>query len=303
MANAAEVVLQPDDSANSGQGRSRPRGTGSSAGADDRVAADARPVEDHALDADQRVVADRAAVQHGLVADRDAGTEREREPGVGVQHRAVRERRRGALRDALSIFDLMVTFSQGKGVTFQDALNNLHILDYEYYFKVVDGLLAQNATAPLLLFDEILHKGFDGQNFIVGLMEHIRNLMMTQDERTVKLLEVPDTIKKKYIQQAKASPYSLLLSWLNIGNQCDINYKMSRNQRLLVELALMKMAHVRSVVSAEPAAPAMRRRFATRVPRHAFLPPSRLLGGSPGPRRTCSSSSRSPASSPAVRWI
>jgi DNA polymerase-3 subunit gamma/tau len=162
----------------------------------------------------------------------------------------------GALRDALSIFDLMVTFSQGKGVTFQDALNNLHILDYEYYFKVVDGLLAQNATAPLLLFDEILHKGFDGQNFIVGLMEHIRNLMMTQDERTVKLLEVPDSIRKKYIEQAKAAPYSLLLSWLNIGNQCDINYKMSRNQRLLVELALMKMAHVRSVVTASPEASA-----------------------------------------------
>lgn len=160
----------------------------------------------------------------------------------------------GALRDALSIFDLMVTFSHGKGVTFQDALNNLHILDYEYYFNVVDGLLAQNATAPLLLFDEILHKGFDGQNFIVGLMEHIRNLMMTQDERTVKLLEVPDSIRKKYVAQAKAAPYALLLSWLNIGNQCDINYKMSRNQRLLVELALMKMAHVRSVVTASPEA-------------------------------------------------
>ncbi|MBL7866242.1 MAG: DNA polymerase III, subunit gamma and tau, partial [Cyclobacteriaceae bacterium] len=73
-----------------------------------------------------------------------------------------------------------------------------------------------------------------------------------QDERTVKLLEVPDTIRKKYVEQSKAAPYALLLSWLNIGNQCDINYKMSRNQRLLVELALMKMAHVRSVVSASP---------------------------------------------------
>jgi DNA polymerase-3 subunit gamma/tau len=162
----------------------------------------------------------------------------------------------GALRDALSIFDLMVTFSSGKGVTFKDALNNLHILDHEYYFKIVDGLLAQNPTVPLLLFDEILQKGFDGQNFIVGLSEHIRNLMMTQDERTVKLLEVPDTIKKKYVDQAKASPYSLLLSWLSIGNQCDINYKMSRNQRLVVELALMKMAHVRSVISADASSPA-----------------------------------------------
>ena len=151
----------------------------------------------------------------------------------------------------------MVTFSSGKGVTFKDALANLHILDHEYYFKVVDGLLAQNPTVPLLLLDEILHKGFDGQNFIVGLSEHVRNLMMTQDERTVQLLEVPDGIKKKYIDQAKSSPYSLLLSWLSIGNQCDINYKMSRNQRLLVELTLMKMAHVRSVITAEPTAPAL----------------------------------------------
>jgi DNA polymerase-3 subunit gamma/tau len=77
--------------------------------------------------------------------------------------------------------------------------------------------------------------------------------MMTQDERTVQLLEVPDSIKKKYIEQAKASPYSLLLSWLSITNQCDINYKMSRNQRLLVELTLMKMAHVQSVITAAPA--------------------------------------------------
>jgi DNA polymerase-3 subunit gamma/tau len=154
----------------------------------------------------------------------------------------------GALRDALSIFDLMVTFSSGKGVTFQDVIKNLHILDYEYYFKVVDALLAENPTVPLLVFDEVLQKGFDGQNFIVGLSEHVRNLMVAQDARTVQLMEVPDTIKKKYEQQAKNSPYGLLLSWLSIANQCDINYKMSKNQRLLVELALMKMAHVKSVV-------------------------------------------------------
>jgi DNA polymerase-3 subunit gamma/tau len=158
----------------------------------------------------------------------------------------------GALRDALSIFDLMVTFSSGKGVTFKDVINNLHILDHEYYFKVVDGLLAENPSTPLLLFDEILKKGFDGQNFIVGLGEHLRNLLVAQDARTVQLMEVPDETKKKYAQQAQASPYSLLLSWLNIATQCDINYKMSKNQRLLVELALMKMAHLRSVITNVP---------------------------------------------------
>lgn len=162
----------------------------------------------------------------------------------------------GALRDGLSIFDLMVTFSPGKGVTFKDVLNNLHILDHDYYFKVVDGLLAENATVPLLLLDEILRKGFDGHNFIAGLSEHFRNLMVSQDARTIDLMEVPESTKKKYFEQAKAANASLLLSWLSIANQCDINYKASKSQRLLVELALMKMANVNAVFkgAANPAA-------------------------------------------------
>jgi DNA polymerase-3 subunit gamma/tau len=154
----------------------------------------------------------------------------------------------GALRDGLSIFDLMVTFSSGKKVTFNDVLDNLHILDYDYYFQVVDGLLAENVTQPLLLLDEILRKGFDGHNFIIGLSEHLRNLLVSQDERTVQLMEVPESIKKKYLDQAGRCHPSLLLSWLNIATQCDLNYKVSKNQRLLVELSLMKMAHVNSIV-------------------------------------------------------
>ncbi|MBX7124278.1 MAG: DNA polymerase III subunit gamma/tau [Cyclobacteriaceae bacterium] len=157
----------------------------------------------------------------------------------------------GALRDALSIFDLMVTFSSGKGVTFQDVLKNLHILDYEYYFKVTDGLLTENPTTSLLLFDEILRKGFDGNNFIVGLSEHFRNLIVSQDARTVQLMEVPENVKKRYADQAVAAPYSLLLTWLSIANQCDLQYKASKNQRLLVELALMKMASVRGTFRPE----------------------------------------------------
>jgi DNA polymerase-3 subunit gamma/tau len=161
----------------------------------------------------------------------------------------------GALRDGLSIFDLMVTFSADNKVTFKDVLANLHILDYEYYFNVIDGLLAENAAGPLLLLDEILRKGFDGHNFISGLSEHFRNLLVAQDARTVTLMEVPDNIRKKYVEQARASSPSLLLSWLNIANQCDINYKASKNQRLVVELALMKMAHVNSVFKSNGAAP------------------------------------------------
>lgn len=153
----------------------------------------------------------------------------------------------GALRDGLSIFDLMVTFSASNKVLFEDVLRNLHILDYEYYFKVVDALKTENATGPLLLLDEILRKGFDGLHFIIGLGEHIRNLLMNKDARTVALMEVPANIKEQYKTQAQAVPYPILLSWLNLVNQCDINYRMSKHQRLLVELTLMKMAHVNHV--------------------------------------------------------
>jgi DNA polymerase-3 subunit gamma/tau len=154
----------------------------------------------------------------------------------------------GALRDALSIFDLMVTYASGKTITFKDVLANLHILDYDYYFKVVDALLTQNHTQPLLLLDEILRKGFDGHNFIVGLAEHLRNLLVSQDARTVQLMEVPESVQKKYAMQAQVARPSLLLSWLSISTQCDINYKSSKNQRLLVELGLMKMAHVSALI-------------------------------------------------------
>jgi DNA polymerase III subunit gamma/tau len=154
----------------------------------------------------------------------------------------------GALRDALSIFDLMVTYAAGKAVTFKSTLNNLHILDYDYYFEIVDALLSQNHTQPLVLFDEILRKGFDGHNFIVGLSEHLRNLLVSQDARTTNLMEVPESVKKKYATQALSAAPSLLLTWLNIANACDINYKMSKNQRFGVELALMKMANVGAVM-------------------------------------------------------
>ena len=177
--------------------------------------------------------------------------QRENIPAEDEALHLISQKADGALRDALSIFDLMVTYSSGKGVTFKDTLANLHILDYDYYFKVVDSLLTQNHTQPLLIFDEILKKGFDGHNFIVGLSEHLRNILVSQDARTVQLMEVPDSVKKKYVDQAQSSPPSLVLTWLNIANQCDINYKGSKNQRLSVELALMKMAHVAHVVSAD----------------------------------------------------
>ncbi len=154
----------------------------------------------------------------------------------------------GALRDALSLFDLIVTFSADNAVEYSATIENLHILDYDYYFNLTDLLLAQDRTNCVLLFDEILQKGFDGQHFLTGLNEHFRNLLMSKDAPTVKLLEVPENIKEKYlIQSAKLSP-SYLINAMNFTTQADAQYKTSRNQRLLVELTLMKLAYLQSAV-------------------------------------------------------
>jgi DNA polymerase-3 subunit gamma/tau len=154
----------------------------------------------------------------------------------------------GALRDALSIFDLIVTFSSDRKVSYQTTIQNLHILDYDYYFKVTDYLLEQNMPQVMLLFDEILKKGFDGHNFIVGLAEHLRNLMVCKDKATVELLEVSESIQARYLEQAAKVPASFLLTALNLAGQCDLNYKSSKHQRLHVELCLMKMAYINAAV-------------------------------------------------------
>lgn len=155
----------------------------------------------------------------------------------------------GALRDALSLFDLINTFSSDNTITYKSTIENLHILDYDYYFKVTDQLLAEDITGVLLTFDDILKEGFDGHIFIAGLAEHFRNVMVCKDQATIKLLEVSESIQKKYADQSSNADLSFLLSALNISNQCDLSYKNSKNQRLHVELALMKMCHVNSAIN------------------------------------------------------
>lgn len=155
----------------------------------------------------------------------------------------------GALRDALSIFDLIVTFSSGGKITYKDTISNLHILDYDYYFKITDVLLKGDLHQALLTFDEILQNGFDGHIFIVGLAEHFRNLMVCKDNSTIQLLEVSDGVKAKYQEQANAASLSFLLSALTLVSTCDQSYKSSKNQRLHVELALMKAAHINDILS------------------------------------------------------
>jgi len=146
----------------------------------------------------------------------------------------------GAMRDALSMFDQIVSFSGGT-ITYQDVIENLNILDYDYYFKVTDSILTNNVAESLLIFNEILNHGFDGHNFINGLAEHLRNLLVCQDEKTITLLEVGATIKEKYIVQAKQTNTSQIISFLEITNLADTQYKLSKNQRLLVEVMLMQL--------------------------------------------------------------
>lgn len=164
----------------------------------------------------------------------------------------------GALRDALSIFDKIVAFA-GTKFSYQDVIENLNILDYDYYFKIVETLLAEDLSNTLLQFDEILNKGFDGSLFINGLAGHLRDLLVAKDEVTLKLLEASDDLRKKYQQQADLAPNSFLLTALNILNDCDLEYKMARNKRLHVEMALIKTAYIQRAIDLQqnpaPAAP------------------------------------------------
>ena len=154
----------------------------------------------------------------------------------------------GAMRDALSLFDLIVTFSSDNKITYQNTIRNLHILDYDYYFKVTDYLQGEDMSKALLLFDEVLKNGFDGHNFLAGLQDHFRNLLVAKDAETVKLMEVSEGLKQKYLEQGEALDASYLLTGLNLMNQFDLNYKVSRNQRLHVELCLMKLSHLNQAI-------------------------------------------------------
>ncbi|GAB3763255.1 DNA polymerase III subunit gamma/tau [Spirosoma pomorum] len=154
----------------------------------------------------------------------------------------------GGLRDALSMFDLNVTFAADRIIRYKEVLDNLHILDYDYYFKLTDQLLAGNLSQSLLTVDEILRKGFDAHQFVVGLCRHFRDLLVCKDSATVQLLQVTENVRRQYLDQSARAPMSFLLSALSLGGQCDMNYKQAKDQRLHVELWLMKVANLRNVL-------------------------------------------------------
>jgi len=153
----------------------------------------------------------------------------------------------GGLRDALSMFDQIVSYTN-KNLTYKSVIDNLNILDYDYYFRLTQYLTSADVSQALVLFDEILNNGFDGNNFINGLASHLRNLLVGKDPQTIKLLEVSENIKQKYIAQSRETDVSFILTALNLANQCDLTYKNSKNQRLQVELSLIKMCHIPSVL-------------------------------------------------------
>lgn len=164
----------------------------------------------------------------------------------------------GAMRDALSIFDQIVSFS-GKKVTYQDAIDNLNVLDYDYYFRLTDAFLAADHLESLLIFNEILEHGFDGNYFITGLAAHFRDILVARDTKSSELLEVGDKIKESYMTTAGKCSEAFLIKALEYATECDYRYKGSQNKRLHVELALIRISNImrnskKPVSSGQPSA-------------------------------------------------
>lgn len=155
----------------------------------------------------------------------------------------IAEKSDGALRDSLSLFDRLVSSSE-KNLIYKDVIKHLNILDYDYYFKITDELFENNVSELFLIFDEIISNGFDGQHFVNGLASHLRNLLLCLDSRTVDILEKSDDLKNKYVQQTKKTTASYLVKALKLCNECDVQYNMSNNQRLLVEICLLQISSI-----------------------------------------------------------
>ncbi len=170
------------------------------------------------------------AAQEGITADEDA-------------LQIIAQKADGAMRDALSIFDRVVSFS-GKNLTRQAVTENLNVLDYETYFKSTDLILENNIPQLLIEFNEILAQGFDGHHYISGLASHFRDILVCKNPGTINLLEVGEQTKAKYMEQSQKASHDFLIKGIELANDCDLKYKTSRNQRLLVELCLMQLASI-----------------------------------------------------------
>ncbi len=171
------------------------------------------------------------AVKEGITADPEA-------------LHVIAQKADGALRDALSIFDQIVTFT-GNNITYKSVIENLNVLDYDYYFRIVESAQKEDIPSSLLLLNDIVEKGFDLHHCVVGLAEHLRNLLVCKDMRTAALLEVGETVEQRYTEQAKQTDGQWILRGLAVLSKTDVEYKASKNQRLLVELALMQLCSLK----------------------------------------------------------
>ena len=149
----------------------------------------------------------------------------------------------GGMRDALSLFDQMVSYTQGN-VTYQGVIGSLNILDYDYYFRFTDLFIEHKISETMLLFDEVLRRGFDGGNFITNLTAHLRDLLVSREQATLPLLEVSTDVRERYREQAQKCPERFLIHAIKLCNDCDLNYRVSKNKRLLVELTLIQLAQL-----------------------------------------------------------
>ncbi len=166
--------------------------------------------------------------------------------GVNIDDNALNiaaQKSDGGMRDALSIFDQLVSFC-GNNITYQDVISNLNVLDYDYYFRLVDAFLKGDVTNSLLIFNEVLNKGFDAHHFVSGLSTHLRDLLVCKDPQTIALMEVGADIGKHYQQQAQLCPVDFLFQALKLNNDCDLSYRISNNKRLLVELTLIRICQL-----------------------------------------------------------
>ncbi|KXK37800.1 MAG: DNA polymerase III subunit gamma and tau [Bacteroidetes bacterium OLB9] len=164
---------------------------------------------------------------------------------------AIAEKADGAMRDALSIFDKITSSVSGNAITYKDVVNNLNLLDYEYYFKITDACLIEDIAKVLLTLDEVIKQGFDVEQFVLGLADHFRDLLIAKIPSTIGILEASEELKKRYYDQSQLAQASFLLSGLNMLNQCDIDLVRAKNKRLQVELVLSKLAYLSRAVNSD----------------------------------------------------
>ncbi|MGB1018382.1 MAG: DNA polymerase III subunit gamma/tau [Chitinophagales bacterium] len=160
----------------------------------------------------------------------------------------IAEKADGALRDALSIFDRLVSYA-GDNLTYEAAVKALNVLDYDYFFKLIDFLSIEDISSSFLLLNEVMELGFEGDHFVNGLSAHLRNLLVCKDEKTIQLLEVSDSLKERYKKQASLIPTNFIINALSLASEADVQYKQSQNKRLLVELMLMKIGMISNLIN------------------------------------------------------